>query len=200
MTTGTVRLSHQRQTKWYTIQPLRTRHEHAALSVDIHVLCERVAQRIVFSRQMYIWPNPIEIFPLVSHFEVRRLGRVYDAEEQNEHPNQFHDAYGRKPIDDLGRDTDRLTVNSFRRVFSRRGTFRSSGSRSCPRSGDHCITKRNMVIPRSGIVSFLSTATDRPHPCLRHAPPHTAPISLFMVTESVVHLELDILHIHHATR
>lgn len=100
-------LSHQRQTNWHTVQPLRTRDEYAALSVDIHVLCEGIAQRIVFSRQMYIWPDPIEIFPLVSHFEVRRPGRVYEPEEQNEHPNQFHHAYRRKLIDDLGRDTDR---------------------------------------------------------------------------------------------
>jgi len=119
---------------------------------------------------------------------------MYEPEEQSEHPNQFHDAYRRKLIDVLGRDTDRLTVNSFRRVFSRREAFRASGSRPCPRSGDHCIMKQNMVIPRSRYRSFLSTSADRPHPCLRHSP-HTAPTSLFMVAESVVHLELYTLQV-----
>lgn len=95
-TTDTRNFRHQRQANRNTFQPLRAGYEHTTIFIDIHILSEGVTQRLVFSRQMDSWPQPVQIFPLKSYLQPSRLRAMQESKGQDNETRETHHHVSRK--------------------------------------------------------------------------------------------------------
>lgn len=97
-TTDTRNFRHQRQANRNTFQPLRAGYEHTAIFIDIHILSEGVTQRLVFSRQMDVRPQPVQIFPLKRHLQPPRLRAMQESKGQDDETRETHHHVSRKEL------------------------------------------------------------------------------------------------------